>query len=523
VFAALPAESLAAAACVSRRFAWLSARVLRATVEATLILPPPPRAAAASLAGLLRAAPSLRALTLAAAPGAPLCDALCAALARAANAGTLAPFADASSASSSFAALPLLPPSSFPAGLCSVTLTAAEGGENGVTGAGVAALAAAAGVHTLVVEAADGVSSLSLRAPRLRRFALRGACGLRHVSMACPALEALTLELAPAHDASARALPLRAAPPAALSSSSDAAAALARAALAGCPALRVLRFGAPRAGDATATALAAVAACAPHYGAPSLRTLSLPFAGDTLSDVGVAALASAYPGLEALDLSGACALSDGALRHVIDAYGHSLRRLSLPGCPGLSRDAVAAAAAGLRRLEALDLGHSLVAQSSSGVGYDTSDVLLLPLGLRSPAAFGAGRMGTMASPVKKRHAAFTAAAAPALAAAGSAHGSTGPLCIASGSLRVLSLQGCTAVAALTAECPRLGALQLAGCAALQTVALPRCGALRGVCADGARRGAGGRAAAAAAAAGAHGCGLGAGALADALAEVDASW
>jgi hypothetical protein len=536
VFAALPVESLAAAACVSRRFAWLSARVLRATTAATLVLRPraldAPHRAPASLAGLLRAAPALRCLTLAAAPGAPLSDALCVALARAAHAGSLAAISDAPASASSAS-----PPACFPAQLGSITLTVAPcGGENGVTGAGVAALAGAAGIHTLVVEAAAGVSSLALRAPSLRRFALRGACGLRHVSMACPALEALTLELAPA-TAAAPLVPTRAARALAAAASfdaaGDAAATLARAALAGCPALRVLRFAAPRCGDAVASALASAAAASPHYGAPSLRTLSLPFCGAYLSDAGVAALAAACPALEALDLGGASALSDTSLRVLVDAYGHTLCRLTLPGCPGLSREGIACAISGLRRLETLDLAHTLVAQS--GVGHACGDadadadadapLLPLPLGLRSPAAFTSTRGGiAIASPVKKRHASFAAAApAAAGAAVGSAQGSTGPLCIASASLRVLSLQGCSAVAALSAECPRLAALQLAACGALQTVALPRCGALRGVCADGARAGAAGRAAAAAAAAGAASCGHGEAAFAEALADANAAW
>ena len=390
VFTLLPVEALATAACVSLRFRWLSRRVLLATVEATLVLRSAMPTPESAVAGVLRAAPSLRALELVASPGAPLTDVICARVARAA-----------------------------PAQLASICLAASPGGVNLVTSAGVLALAATPGVTGLQIDGAAAVASFTLQAPRLRRFALRGAARLSSVHLQCPALEALDLDLSPSDELPA--VPHRAVSPA----KSPGASFLADEALAGCPALRSLSLCVPGCGDAVALAIAA-APCA-----AILRSLALPHAGPSLTDAGVSAFIAACPALESFELSGAPAVTCAALESICTAQcADKLVSIAMTGCPGLIRSAVSAALPSLQSLGALDLAHSLVTP---------------------PAAL---------APPRKR-AAVSYAAAPAAS-------QSGALLLASPSLRFVSLGGCTAVSSLLLNCSSLHGLGLRG-AAVQDV------------------------------------------------------
>ena len=320
VFTLLPVEALVTAACVSRRFRWLSRRVLLATVEATLVLRSAKPTPESAVAGVLRAAPALRALELIASPGAPLTDVICARVARAA-----------------------------PAQLASVCLSVSPGGLNLVTSAGVLALAAAPGITVLQLDGAAAVASCSLQAPRLRRFALRGAAHLSGVQLQCPALEALDLDLFPPDELSA--VPRRA-----LSAAeSPGASFLTGEALAGCPALRSLSLSVPGCSDAVAFAIAA-APCA-----ATLSSLALLHAGPSLSDAGVNALVAACPLLEYFALSGAPAVTGAALQSLCTAAcADKLVSLAIAGCPGLTRCTISAALPLLRSLQVLDVAHSLV-------------------------------------------------------------------------------------------------------------------------------------------------------------------
>ena len=320
VFTLLPVEALATAACVSRRFRWLSRRVLLATVEATLVMRSAKPTPESAVAGVLRAAPSLRVLELVASPFAPLTDLICARVARAA-----------------------------PAQLNSIRLSVSPGGVNLVTSAGVFALAAAPGVTALQLDGAAAVTSFTLQAPRLRRFALRGAVHLSSVQLQCPALEALDLDLVPSHELPA--VPRRVAPVAELSGASF----FTAEALTGCTALRSLSLCVPGCGDAVASAISK-APCA-----ATLRSLALPHTGHSLSDAGMNALITACPSLESFELSGAPSVTCALQGFYTAQCADKLVSLATTGCPGLTRSAVSAALPSMRSLEVLDVAHSLVA------------------------------------------------------------------------------------------------------------------------------------------------------------------
>ncbi len=386
VFSLLPVEALAAAACVSRRFRWLSRRVLHATVEATLVLRAPKPSPESTIAGVLRCAPALRVLVLVATAGTPLTDAICARVARAA-----------------------------PAQLASVCLSVAPGGANLVTGAGLVALAAAPGVTALQVDGAAAVTSLTLQAPRLRRFALRGAAHLGGVTLDCPALEALDLDLSAADELSSA---LRSAER--VVDSRDGAS-LARDALAGCPLLSSLSLLVPGCGDAVAIAIAGAPCTA------SLRALALPRASPTLTDTGVAAVVSTCDSLQSFELIGAPVITDSTLQSIAASpCAHKICNLALPGCSGLTRDAVSLALPSLPSLRTLDIAQSLIGP---------------------PAAV---------APPRKRAAALHAAAPGATQAA--------ELLLSSQSMRCVSLNACTAVSSLRIDCPVLRGLGLRGSA-----------------------------------------------------------
>ncbi len=390
VFSLLPVEALATAACVSRRFRWLSRRVLHATVEATLVLRASKPSPESAVAGLLRSAPALRVLVFVATSGAPLTDAICARVARAA-----------------------------PPQLSSVRLSVSTGGANLVTGAGVVALAAAPGVTALQIDGAAAVTSLTLLAPRLRRFALCGAAHLDSIALDCPALDELDLDLSAADEPFSV---LRFAERAVRSLD---AASLARDALAGCPALSSLSLLIPGCGDAFATAIAA-APCA-----ASLRALALPLAGPTLTDTGVAAVVSACNSLQSFELSGAPTISGATLQSIAASpFADKICNLALPGCSGLPRDAVSLALPSLPSLRTLDIAHSLIA----------------PLAAVAP---------------QRKRAAALQAAVPGVTNAGE-------LLLKSQSLRYVSLSGCNAVSSLRIDCPVLHGLGLRG-AAVQDV------------------------------------------------------
>ena len=390
VFTLLPVEALATAGCVSRRFRWLSRRVLLATVEATLVLRSAKPTPESAVAGVLRAAPSLRALELVASPGAPLTDLICARVARAA-----------------------------PAQLNSICISVSPGGVNLVTSAGVLALAAAPGVTALQLDGAAAVTSITLQAPRLRRFALRGAAHLSSLQLQCPALEALDLDVAPSDKLPA--VPCRA------SSAADSPGVsfFAAEALAGCTALRSLSLCVPGWGDAVASAIS-LAPCA-----AGLRSLALPNAGHTLSDAGLNALITACPSLESFELSGAPAVTCAALQSCFASQcGDALVSLATTGCPGFTRSALSAALPSLRALQVLDVAHSLLA---------------------TPAAL---------APPRKRASVSHAAAQAAL--------QPGALKLVSPSLRFVCVSGCNDVSSLELSCPSLRGLGVRG-AAVQDV------------------------------------------------------
>lgn len=390
VFSLLPVQALAAAACVSRRFRWLSRRVLHSTVEATLVLRATKPSPESAVAGVLRAAPALRVLVLVATTGAPLTDAICARVARAA-----------------------------PTQLAYVCLSVAPGGANLVTGAGVVALAAAPGVTALQIDDAAAVTSLTLLAPRLRRFAMRGAAHIDSLALSCPSLEALDLDLSAADE------PLSVLRSAERAVRSLDAASLVRDALAGCPALSSLSLLTPGCGDAIASVIAA-APCA-----ATLRALALPRAGPTLTDTGVTAVVSTCNSLQSFELSGAPTITGATLQSIAASpCADKICNLALPGCSALSRHAFSLALPSLPSLRTLDIARSLIAP---------------------PAAV---------APARKRAAALHTAAPGALQAA--------ELLLSSQSLRCVSLNDCTAVSSLRIDCPVLHGLGLRG-AAVQDV------------------------------------------------------
>lgn len=298
---------------------------------------------------------------------------------------------------------------------------------NAVTKVGLAALATALpNLADLRLDGAAALVELDIASASLARLWISGAENLQSVSLACPALRSLALDL---DDAGA----------APVEPDGGRVVSVARGVAESCNGLRELSVATGSLTDAAAAALLS--------GDPSsVRALCLT-RGAGVTDDTARIIASRCVGLELLDLSESAKLTDAGVATATAPFAATLRRLLLAQCAGLTQRAAVDALDALHHLEQLDVGGSLS-------GYE-------PPAEAPPAATPGS---PLVKPVARRRSARNVAApvtgeaelTPSFAdgpggwhgpasAVGLLVGARPPLKLASRSLRQLSLRGCVTV------------------------------------------------------------------------------
>ncbi|GFP98006.1 F-box/LRR-repeat protein 17 [Phtheirospermum japonicum] len=158
----------------------------------------------------------------------------------------------------------------------------------------------------------------------------------------------------------------------------------------------------------------------------ALRMLSLVF-GSEITDASVAAIASSFPKLELLDLSGS-GISDSGIGMICNVFPETLSKLLLALCPNITSSGIQFAAAQLPRLELMDCGMTICDPNSekSADGADNDSEL-------------------QKTPNSKMHLIYQ------------------KLIIKHSRLKKLSLWGCSGLDALYLNCPYLTELNLNSC------------------------------------------------------------
>ncbi|KAK7345829.1 hypothetical protein VNO77_16441 [Canavalia gladiata] len=156
-----------------------------------------------------------------------------------------------------------------------------------------------------------------------------------------------------------------------------------------------------------------------------LRMLSLVL-GSEITDASVAAIASSYPNLELLDLSGS-GISDSAIGMICNVFPETLSRLLLALCPNVTSSGIQFATAQLPLLELMDCGMTICDPNSQNPTADGSNCKL-------PKTSGTNLQFTNQK-----------------------------LIIKHSRLKKLSLWGCTGLDALYLNCPQLNDLNLNSC------------------------------------------------------------
>ncbi|XP_027351048.1 F-box/LRR-repeat protein 17-like [Abrus precatorius] len=156
-----------------------------------------------------------------------------------------------------------------------------------------------------------------------------------------------------------------------------------------------------------------------------LRMLSLVL-GSEISDASVAAIASSYPNLELLDLSGS-GVSDSSIGIICNGLSETLTRLLLALCPNVTSSGIQFATAQLPHLELLDCGMTICEPNSHNPTADENNCKLEKTSVTNP------------------------------------HFTNQKLIIKHSRLKKLSLWGCTGLDALYLNCPQLNDLNLNSC------------------------------------------------------------
>jgi hypothetical protein len=154
-----------------------------------------------------------------------------------------------------------------------------------------------------------------------------------------------------------------------------------------------------------------------------LQMLSLVL-GSEITDASVAAIASSYPNLELLDLSGS-SISDSGIGMICNVFPETLSRLLLALCPNVTSSGIQFATAQLPLLELMDCGMTICDPNSQNLIPDESS----DWELRNTAS----------------------------------HLIYQKLIIKHGQLKKLSLWGCSGLDALYLNCPELNDLNLNSC------------------------------------------------------------
>ncbi|CAA0832156.1 F-box/LRR-repeat protein 17 [Striga hermonthica] len=158
-----------------------------------------------------------------------------------------------------------------------------------------------------------------------------------------------------------------------------------------------------------------------------LRMLSLVL-GPGITDASVAAIASSFPKLELLDLSGS-SISDSGIGMICNVFPDTLSKLLLALCPNITSSGIQFAAAELPRLELMDCGMTICDPNSekNSNEEDNNDPELQKTSNSSP------------------------------------HITHQKLIIKHNRMKKLSLWGCSGLDALYLNCPRLTELNLNSC------------------------------------------------------------
>ncbi|KAL0418673.1 UNVERIFIED_CONTAM: F-box/LRR-repeat protein 17 [Sesamum radiatum] len=157
-----------------------------------------------------------------------------------------------------------------------------------------------------------------------------------------------------------------------------------------------------------------------------LRMLSLVL-GSEITDASVAAIASSFPKLELLDLSGS-GISDSGIGMICNVFPQTLSKLLLALCPNISSSGIQFAAAQLPHLELMDCGMTICdSNPETSADEEESDDEL------------------QKTPNSKLHHIYQ------------------KLIIKHSRLKKLSLWGCSGLDALYLNCPRLNDLNLNSC------------------------------------------------------------
>ncbi|OVA05341.1 F-box domain [Macleaya cordata] len=165
-----------------------------------------------------------------------------------------------------------------------------------------------------------------------------------------------------------------------------------------------------------------------------LRMLSL-ILGLEITDASVAAIASSYPDLQLLDLSGS-SISDGGIGMICNELPETLSRLLLALCPNITSSGIQFAAAQLPLLELMDCGMTICDPNSEDVNEEKG----------SSSDYSDGKPNYLQkSSNSKPHLMYQ------------------KLIIKHARLKKLSLWGCSGLDALYLNCPALNDLNLTSC------------------------------------------------------------
>ncbi|KAK7336814.1 hypothetical protein VNO77_17362 [Canavalia gladiata] len=178
-----------------------------------------------------------------------------------------------------------------------------------------------------------------------------------------------------------------------------------------------------------------------------LRMLSLVL-GSEITDASVAAIASSYPDLELLDLSGS-GVSDSSIGIICNVFSETLTRLLLALCPNVTSSGIQFATAQLPHLELMDCGMTICEPNSRNPPADEKNCKLQKTSVTN------------------------------------LHLTNQKLIIKHSRLKKLSLWGCSGLDALYLNCPQLNDLNLNSCKNLHPERLLlQCSALENVHASG---------------------------------------
>ncbi|XP_022954395.1 F-box/LRR-repeat protein 17-like [Cucurbita moschata] len=186
----------------------------------------------------------------------------------------------------------------------------------------------------------------------------------------------------------------------------------------GCPRLQNIHISSFRLSHAVVLALTAAQLS-------ELRMLSLVLGVD-ITDASVASIASSYPNLELLDLSGS-SISDSGIGMICNVFPDSLSRLLLALCPNITSSGIQFATAELPLLELMDCGMTICDPNAQDSTSETGDHELSK------------------QPNSKFHLIYQ------------------KLIIKHNHLKKLSLWGCSGLDALYLNCPQLEDLNLNSC------------------------------------------------------------